>query len=323
MTDRRSFLGAGALALVGVPLAGAAAAMPRIGFLVVTRTGITEPPFLEGMRDLGYIEGRTMFVERRSADGDFSKLPALAAELVGLKPDVIVAFITQPAVAAKDATTTIPIVMVATNDPVAAGLVGNLSRPGGNITGTAALLHASVAKQLELMRQMLPNATKVSVLWDPGNAAFHQQALGEALIAAVRLRLLARPVEVRSLEDVERAFALPASERPDAILVLQNPMLTGNRVRVAELALAHRLPVFSGLRLLTEAGFLGSNGPDLDVLSRRAAAYVQKILRGAKPGDLAIELPTKYEVVINARTASALGVAISAPVLSRADEVIR
>ena len=298
-------------------------ALPRIGFLMVTQTGTTEPPFVQGLRDLGYVEGRTMIVERRSADGDFAKLPALAAELVKLKPDVIVAFITQPAVAAKDATATIPIVMVATNDPVGAGIVGNLARPGRNVTGTAALIHTAVPKQLELIRQVLPQAARVSVLWDPGNAAFHQQALGEALIAATRLHIFARPVEVRSREDFERIFTLSPPERPDAILVLQSAMIFESRSRLVELAIANRMPVFSGGRLLTETGILASYGPDLQVVSRRAAAYVQKILNGSKPGDLAIELPTKFELVINVKTADALGIAIPASVLARADEVIR
>ena len=326
MITRRAFVSASALALAGRALrvhAQRSRALPRLGFLVVNRTGTTEPPFLGGLRDLGYVEGRTVVVERRSADGDYAKLPALAAELVGLKPDIIVAFLTQPAVAAKDATTTIPIVMVATSDPVASGIVGNLSRPGGNVTGTAAQLHTVVGKQMELVRQMLPRAARVWVVWDPGNAAFHQHALGEALIAATRLRLLARPVEARTREELESVFAEAASDRPDAVLVLQNPMLTTNRMRLAELAISSRLPVFSGLRLLCEAGILASYGPNLDVLSRRAAALVDKVLKGAKPGDLAIELPTNYELVINLKTANALGLTIPQSLLLRADEVIQ
>jgi putative ABC transport system substrate-binding protein len=323
---RRAFVGASALALTGTALrvhAQRSRALPRLGFLVVNRTGTTEPPFLEGLRELGYVEGRTVTVERRSADGDYAKLPALAAELVNLKPDIIVAFITQPAVAAKDATTTAPIVMVATSDPVAAGIVGNLSRPGGNVTGTAALLHTVVGKQMELVRQVLPRAARVWVVWDPGNAAFHQHALGEALIAATRLRLLARPVEARTREELERVFVEAEAARPDAMLVLQNPMLTTNRARLAELAVSGRVPVFSGLRVLCEAGILASYGPNLDVLARRAASYVDKILKGAKPGDLAIELPTRYELVVNAKTARALGLTIPQSLLLRADEVIQ
>jgi putative ABC transport system substrate-binding protein len=160
-------------------------------------------------------------------------------------------------------------------------------------------------------------------VWDPGNAAFHQHALGEALIAATRLRLLARPVEARTREELERVFVEAEAARPDAMLVLQNPMLTTNRARLAELAVSGRVPVFSGLRVLCEAGILASYGPNLDVLARHAASYVDKILKGAKPGDLAIELPTRYELVINAKTARALGLTIPQSLLLRADEVIQ
>jgi putative ABC transport system substrate-binding protein len=213
--------------------------------------------------------------------------------------------------------------MVGTNDPVAAGLVGNLARPGGNITGTAAVIHSAVGKQMELIRQMLPHTARLWVVWDPGNAAFHQQSLGEALIAGTRLRILVRPVEAHSREELERILSVSAPERPDAILALQSPIITADRERLAEAAIANRMPMFSGNPQYAEAGFLATYGPSLDVLGRRAATYLDKILKGTKPGDMAIELPTKYDLIINAKTAKALGLAIPQSVLQRADEVIR
>ena len=324
---RRPFVSAFALMLAcGVlsitAFAQKPAALPRIG-LLVPGPGASEPGFMEGMRELGYVEGKNVFFERRSAEGDFAKLPALAAELVRTKPSVIVSFVTQASIAAKEATSTIPIVIAAVGDPVAAGLVGNLARPGGNVTGTAGLSHVAVGKQLELIRQVLPHAGRIWVLWNPANAVFQQQELGEALIAASRLRMIALPVSVQSLQDLERTFAAAASERPDAMLLLTDSFAMANRARLAEFAIAGRLPVFSGTRQLAEAGLLMTYGPDLAAAGKLAATYVHKILRGAKPGDLAIELPTQFEMVVNLKTGKAIGVEVPASVIARADEVIR
>jgi len=323
---RRQLLsGVTALVLAGLPLGARAqgvGALPRIGLLVGTANPVAESAFLQGMRDLGYVDGKSIVIERRS-DGDYTKLPALAAELAKLKPQVIVSIVTQASIAAKEATATIPIVIVAVGDPVGAGIVGNLARPGSNVTGTAVHSHDAVGKQIELMRQMLPRLSQVAVLWNPANIVFQQQALGEALLSAARMRVVAQPVGVRSREDLERALVALESDRPDAVLVLPDPLFTLNRARLVELVIANRMPTFTTFPALAEAGILASYGPDLRVSAKRAAIYVHKILKGAKPSDLPIELPTKFELVINAKTAEALGLTIPASVLARADQVIR
>ncbi len=326
MTNRRSFVNASALLLLGVSLRAAAqraGAMPRIGLLTPGPPNIQEQEFWQGMRDLGYVDGKNIVVDRRSAEGDFARLPALAAELVKNRPDVIVAIVSAAAIAAKQATATIPIVMVGVSDPVASGLVGNLARPGGNVTGTASQSYAAVGKEIELIRQLLPHASRVAALWNPANGIFQQLLLSEALAAAARLHMLLRLIEVRTREELDRTFATLQTERPDAVVVMQDPMFGANAARVSELALAQGLPAFSGSRLLTEAGILASYGPDLPAIARRSSVYVQRILKGAKPGDLAVEQPTKFELVINLRTAKALRIDVPATVIARADEVIR
>jgi len=318
VTDRRTFVHGAGLTLLGVSPGAPAqrtAAIPRIGFLT-PGPNPREPAFWQGMRDLGYIEGKTIMVDRRSAEGDFARLPALAAEIVKNRPDLIVAIASASAVAAKDATSTIPIVMVGSSDPVGSGLVGNLARPGGNVTGTSTQTIDAVGKLLELIPQFLPKAARVAALWDPINAVSQQLRMGETLIAAARLHLLVRIVEVQTREDLDRAFATLQAARPQAVLVV-------NAGRVAELAPANRLPVFSTGRALTDAGILASYGADLREASRRSATYVQRILRGAKPGDLPVELPSKFELVINLNTAKSLGLTIPSSVLARADEVLR
>jgi len=323
--DRRTFVHASALALLGVPVRAAAqraGTVPRIGVLA-PGTNPVELAFWQGMRDLGYVDGKNIAVDRRSAESDFARLPALAEAIVKNRPDVIVAIVSAAALAAKQATTTIPIVMIGVSDPVASGLVGNLARPGGNVTGTASQSHAAVAKQFEFIRQLLPNAGRVAAVWNPANAIFQQLILSEALAAAARLNILLRLIEVRKREELDQTFAALGAERPDAVVIMQDPFFVANSARVAELALAQRLPVFSGSRALTEAGILASYGPDLVAIGRRGASYVQRILKGAKPGDLAVELPTKFELVINLKTAKALGLTIPPSVLVRADEVIQ
>lgn len=324
--DRRAFvLGAG-LGILGVSLnssAQRAVTIPHIGFLT-PGSNPREPAFWQGMRDLGYVDGKTIAVDRRSAEGDFARLPDLAAEIVKNRPDVIVAIASASAIAAKEATSTIPIVMVGSSDPVASGLVGNLARPGGNVTGTSTQTTAAVGKLLELIPQFLPGARRVAALWDPVNAISQQLRMGETLIAAARLHLLVRIIEVQTREDLDRAFAALRSARPDAVLISADTFFLANARRVAELALAHKVPVFStGGRLLTEAGILASYGADTTVVARRSAAYVQRILKGAKPGDLAVEQPTKFELVINLRTATAIGLKVPQSLLLRAGEVIQ
>ena len=325
MIDRRAFVAAGAAALVTLPLGAIAqtsGATPRVGFLT-PGPNPREVPFWQGMRDLGYVDGKSIVVDRRSAEGDLSRLPDLAAQLVKTRPSVIVVVASAAAIAAKGATRTIPIVVIGSNDPVAAGLVGNLARPGGNVTGTSTQTSAATSKLVELVPQFLPKTRRVAALWDPINAVSQQLRLGEILIAAARLHVLVKIVEVESRGDLDRIFDALGRERPDAVLVSADTFFVGNAGRVAELALANRLPVFATQRVLTEAGSLASYGPDLPALSRRTATYVQRILNGAKPGDLAIELPTKFELVINMKTAKALDITVPPALLSRADEVIR
>jgi putative ABC transport system substrate-binding protein len=324
MIGRRAFVRGTGLAMLALASAGTAqrsTAMPRIGFLTPGRNP-REPAFWQGMRDLGYVEGKNIVVDRRSADGDFGRLPALAAEIVRERPDVIVAIATASGMAAKQATATIPIIVVGSSDPVGGGLVGNLARPGGNLTGTSTQTIAAVGKLLELIPEFLPGATRVAALWDPVNAISQQLRMGETLIAAARLHLFVRILEVESRQDLDRAFDALQSVRPDAVLVSADTFFLNHAERLSELALAHRLPVFGTGRNLTVAGILASYGTNTAAVARRSAAYVHKILKGAKPGDLPIEQPTKFDFTINLRTARAIGLTVPQQLLVRADEVI-
>jgi putative ABC transport system substrate-binding protein len=324
--DRRRFVSGAVIAVFVAPLpADAQLAMttPRIGFLTPGVAAAIEDAFWTELRRLGYVEGKNIVVEHRSAHGEFERLPGLAAELVSLKVDIIVAVVTQAALAAKQATATIPIVMVGVSDPVASGLVTNLARPGSNITGTSGVGADVVAKQLELLRTLLPNAARVTALWNPGNRTFQQQQLNEAMAAAPKLRLQLQLMEARSADDLDRAFAAIGKDRPDALLVLADPMFGSHAKQIAGLALKHHLPAAAGTRLFAQSGILATYGVSLPEGFRRAAAYVDKILKGAKPGDLPVEQPTKLELVINLKTAKALGVTIPQPLLLRADEVIQ
>jgi len=320
--DRRSFM-------LGVAILGAsrgivaqdAGTMPRIALLTPGRNP-REPAFWQGMRDLGYVEGKTIAVDRRSAEGDLARLPTLAAEIVKNRPAVIVAIASAASSAAKNATSTIPIVMVGASDPVGGGLVGNLARPGGNVTGTSTRTIDAVGKLLELIPQFLPGATRVAALWDPVNAISQQLRMGETLIAAARLHLFIHIIEVQSREDLDRAFSALPSTQADAVLISGDTFFLAHAQHVSELALANHVPVFGTARGLSEAGALATYGSDPGVIARRSAPYVQKILKGAKPGDLPVEQPTKFELVINLRTANALGLKIPQVLLLRADEVI-
>lgn len=323
-TTRRSLIG-GALALLASARQAAAqrsAAVPRIGFLT-PGTNLREQAFWQGMRELGYVEGKTYVADRRSADGDFSRLPALAAEIVRSRSDVIVAAGTASAVAAKQATSVIPIVIVGGADPVGAGLANSLARPGGNVTGTATQTTLAWGKLLELIRQLKPQAKHVAALWNPVNAISQQLRLGETLIAAARLNLFVRLLEVRTTADVDRVFAALGTEPADAVLAPTDTFFLAHAAQVADRALAARLPLLSTGRTLTELGGLASYGADQAVVARRAAVYVHRILKGAKASELPIELPTKFELVVNLRTAETLGLAIPGSVMSRVDAVVR
>ena len=315
-----------ALVLAALPLvvrAQKSGKLPRVGLLIGAPSQV-DTAFVQGLGELGLVDGRTIVIERRSADGDYERLPALAAELVQSRPQVIASIVTQASIAAKEATTSIPIVIVAVGDPVGAGIVGNLARSGGNVTGTAVHAHDAVGKQVELMRQVLPRIKRVVVLWNPANIVFQQQSLGEALISAARMRIVAEPVGVRSREDLERTFAAFGAEPPDALLVLSDPLMSAHRARIAELAIANRLPAFTGFRLLTEAGILASYGPDLRVSAKARRRLRAKDPEGREAGGHADRAADQVRARRQREDrARRIGITIPASVLARADDVIR
>jgi putative ABC transport system substrate-binding protein len=327
--DRRAFIGSLAGGLVAAPLAAEAqqaAKVPRIGFLTgnLAASPRVAAAFLQGLRDLGYVEGRNVVIEYRDAEGKFERLPARAAELVALKVDVIVAGGTPQALAAKQATRTVPIVFAAAGDPVTSGLVTSLARPGGNVTGLTGLGPELVGKGLERLKQAVPGVSRVAVLWRPGGQGegTDKDILKEADVAARALGVRLQFVEARGPEDFDRAFSDMTTGRAGALTVLVSPMFFGERRRLVDLAAKTRLPTVFPWREYVDAGGLMAYGADLADLFRRAATYVDKILKGTKPGDLPIEQPTKYELVINLKTAKALGLTIPPSLLQRADEVI-
>jgi putative ABC transport system substrate-binding protein len=320
---RRAAVRAAGVALLAMSLrASAQRSLARIGLLTVGPNP-REAAFLQGLRELGYEEGRTIRIERRSVEGDFARLPELAAELVGSRPDVIAVTTSAAAQAAKQATATIPIVMIGSSDPVAGGLVASLARPGGNVTGVSTQGPVASRKLLELVRQIRPGTTRIAALWDPVNAISQQLRLGEMLIAAARMNLFVRIVEMRTRDDLERAFAAFRADPPEFVLTGADTFTLANAQRLAELALASRLPAISTGRTLAEAGFLASYGADVNAVARRAATYVHRILKGAKPAELPVELSSKFELVINLRTANALEMSLPATLLARADAVLR
>jgi len=281
--------------------------------------------FRQGLRDLGYVEGRNVVIEYRDAEGKHERLPALAAELVALKVDVIVAPPTPAALAAKQATRTLPIVFFSVSDPVSSGLVTSLGRPGGNVTGLSDLTPELVGKCLEQLKQAVPGVSRAAVLWQPG--AFGERTekdlLKAAEVAARALGVRLQFVEARGPDDFDRAFSKMTSARADALTVLPTAMFVSERRRLVDLAAKNRLPTVFPYRESVDAGGLMSYGPNLADMYRRAATYVDKILKGAKPGDLPVEQPTKFELVINAKTAKALSLTIPQSVLLRADQVIQ
>ena len=326
---RRHFLALVSSGLLAAPLAAEGQPtgnVPRIGWLGgPTRESAQAfvQPFQQGLRDLGWVEGQNIVIEWRFAGGRAEQFPSLAAELVRLRVDLIVVPSTPPALAAKKATQTIPLVTVGGADPVELGLVASLARPGGNVTGLTSTVGPEIAgKQLELLKEMVPKVSRMAVLWNPttpGNAV----ALREAEIAARRLGVELQVLEARSHNDFDSAFAAMARKRAGALLVLGDVMFTTHRVRLADLAGKSRLPaIYVGRQFVDEGGLISYGANVLDNF-RRAATYVDKILKGAKPGDLPIERPTKFELVINLKTAKALGVTIPPSLLARADEVIQ
>jgi len=300
-----------------------AAKVARIGWLGgdPNRFPHLRAAFLEGLRDLGYVEGRNLVIESRYTGGSPERAPAAAAELAALKLDVIVATNTPNALAAKHATRTIPIVFPAASDPVTSGLVISLARPGGNVTGLSFLSAELVGKHLELLKQALPAVSRVAVLWEPGERP-EKDMLRGADGAARALGLRLHFVEVPRPDDFDRAFSEVTGARVGALAFVSSGMFFVQQRRLLDLVAKHRLPTVWPWREAVDAGGLMSYAPHLPDLFRRAATYVDKILKGARPADLPVEQPTKFELVINLKTAKALGLTIPQSVLGRADHIV-
>jgi putative tryptophan/tyrosine transport system substrate-binding protein len=310
------------LFLVGPLVAAAqqAGKTPLIGFLSESRQPWDEG-FRQGLNALGYVAGQNITIEYRYAEGRFERLPGLAADLVRLNVDVIVAGGTHAIRAAKHETRVIPIVMAVTADPVGSGFVASLSRPGGNITGLTSLSTDLSGKRLELLKEIVPRLARVTVLWNSGNRDNASQ-LREAEAAAKAMGVQIRPIGVKDSSDFGEAFALVQRERADALYTLGDSLFSSNRKRIADFATKNRLPAMFTTKQSVEAGGLVSYGTSFLDLFHRSALYVDKILKGAKPGDLPVEQPTKFDLVINLNTAKAIGLKIPPPLLQRADQVI-
>jgi putative ABC transport system substrate-binding protein len=329
VTKRRTFLaviGCGALA---APLKSFAqqpsGKVHRIGFLGSgSAVAVSKPleEFRAGLRDLGYVEGRNIAIEYRWGDGKFERLPGLAAELIRLKIDLIAVWGTPAALAAKRATSTLPIVMIAVGDPEETGLVASLARPGGNLTGMANLGGAVVAKQLELLTQVVPGIARIAVLRNPDNPSLIPQAKG-AVASARSLGLQLQFFDVRSLDDFEAAFAAMAGGRAAGLLVLADPLFLTQRRPIAELAIRHRLPAVTARSEIADAGIMIAYGASNFEAYRSAATFIDKILRGAKPADMPVQQSAIFEFVVNLKTAKALGIQFPQQLLVRADRVVQ
>jgi putative ABC transport system substrate-binding protein len=326
LTDRRAFLAATTFSLLAASFAAEAQQATkiwRVGYL-----GYTYPSqardldvFRERLRDLGYVERKNLVIESRSAESSFERLPALAAELVSLKLDVIVAIGNRTIMALMRATRTIPIVMISAGDPVGTGMVSSLAHPGGNVTGLSNLSEGLSAKWLELLTETGPGITRVGVLMEPGGTA-HATFLREITTAARRTGISVFGVAAQGRDDIDRSFATLTRERVQGLIVLPNPITLAHQTQIVELAAKNGLRAMYPYAEFTESGGLMAYATNRAELYRRSATVVDKILRGAKPGDLPIEQPTKFELVINARTAKALGLRIPPSLLLRADQVI-
>ena len=300
------------------------AKIPRLGYLVLAPLTETPSPeraaFLAGLRELGWIEGKTIAIEYSSAKSNPELLEELAEEMVRMKVDIIVAAGPDTLIrSAKEATNTVPIVMAASGDPVGARFVASLARPGGNVTGISTMVAELGSKRLELLKEVVPRVARVAVIWSPAS----QRELEMIRAAADKLGLTLKLMEVRNAYDLARTFAVLEKERPDALTMLFDGLTSGYRGLVGDFATKHKLPTVSGAKEFAEAGGLMSYAPDIADSFRRAASYVDKILRGAKPGDLPVEQPTKFELVINLKTAKVIGLTIPQSVLLRADQVIQ
>jgi putative ABC transport system substrate-binding protein len=321
-------------ALLAAPLAAKAQPIGkarRIGYLAPGASDATQSTmaaqsiaaFRQGLRDLGWIEGRNIVIDYRFAEGRFDRLPDLAAELVRLNVEIIAATTSPAAVAARNATGTIPIIMFVVGDPIGLGLIASLARPSGNVTGlTYSVGVEAFGKQLELLKETVPAVRRVAVLSNPANPGA-ALAISNVKAAARSLGLELQLLEARDPDEFDGAFAAMAKERAGAILVVSDPSFGVHGARLADLAARYRLPSMHGVREMVEAGGLMNYGPSIPDNFRRAAGYVDKILKGSNPGDLPVEQPIKFELVINLKTAKAIGLTIPPSVLVRADEVIQ
>jgi ABC-type uncharacterized transport system substrate-binding protein len=319
-----TFLGGATVAWPLAARAQQAAKVYRIGFLGNSTAALEADlvgPFREGLRDLGYVEGQNILIEYRWAEGEYERFTALTAELIALRVDVIVTAGTPASLAVQKAATSIPLVMIAVGDPVATGLVVSLGRPGGNITGLTSISSEMAGKRLELLREVVPKLSHVAVLW---NAASPIQVIDEretrAAAQALGMKMLS--LGVRSREEIEDALTTIVREQPGALLVLADRLFLHHRTRIMDFAAQRRLPGVHAYRELVEAGGLMSYGPSYADMHRRAASYVDRILKGSKPADLPVQAPVKFELVINLKAANALGLPIPPMLLGRADEVI-
>jgi len=319
-----TFLGGATVAWPLAARAQQAAKVYRIGFLGNSTAALEADlvgPFREGLRDLGYVEGQNTLIEYRWAEGEYERFTALTAELIALRVDVIVTAGTPASLAVQKAATSIPLVMIAVGDPVATGLVVSLGRPGGNITGLTSISSEMAGKRLELLREVVPKLSHVAVLW---NAASPIQVIDEretrAAAQALGMKMLS--LGVRSREEIEDALTTIVREQPGALLVLADRLFLHHRTRIMDFAAQRRLPGVHAYRELVEAGGLMSYGPSYADMHRRAASYVDRILKGSKPADLPVQAPVKFELVINLKAANALGLPIPPMLLGRADEVI-
>jgi putative tryptophan/tyrosine transport system substrate-binding protein len=312
------------LLALGLPAeAQQSAKIPRIGFLIASTPSnyVTRiETFRQAMRELGYVEGKNITIEYRYAEGKAERLREIAAEFVSLKVDVFVT--AANATAAKEATKTIPIVFAAIADPVASGIVDSLAKPGGNLTGLTVLAPELTGKRLELLKEAAPKITRVAFLWNPSNPG-DVPLWKEVEAASGALGLQVRSLEVRSLTDFDNAFATATKERVEAFTMTLNPFINSYRPRILDFVAKNRLPAIFGVPDIVEAGGLMSYGPDYSEHFRRLATFVDKILKGAKPADLPVEQPTKFEFVVNLKTAKQIGLTIPPNVLARADRVIR
>jgi ABC-type uncharacterized transport system substrate-binding protein len=296
--------------------------MPRVGLLTTGGQPSDYEAFRQGLRELNYVEGKNIVIEHRQTEGKLDRLPVLAAELVRLKPHVIVVSSTQDVLAVKNATSTIPIVFTSVGDPVANGLVDSLARPGGNITGVSSFSPGVNGKRVELLKESAPTVSRVGVLWNPQGSG-SPLSWKESQLAAQSLGIQLHSMEVRNPTDFNTQFENAIKARSAAFLVTSNPLFTANRNQILDLVVKNRLPAMFPNSGYVESGGLMSYGSHYSENDRRAAYYVDKILKGAKPADLPVELPMKFELVVNLKTAKQIGLTIPPNVLVRADKVIR